>query len=163
MTFSIWVFALMTAIRLQFGEALAPWSDTYGETAVSIAKGCASAPLAGGGRDWCSALLVEMAWHESRFNQKASHDGGAGYGLFGMQEGTLGRKIPEDTDGQVRAEIELLQTSFRICAKRPLEDRLGWYAAGGNGCEQRLELSKYRMHAAAQLLRANPLEPVLAD
>ena len=157
-----WVFALMTAIRVLFGEAPADWSDTYGETAVAVAKGCESAPLSGGGSDWCAVLLVEQAWHESRFNARASHDHGAGFGLFGMQAGTLGRRVPEDVAGQVMAEIGLLQTSFRICARHPLDERLGWYAAGGNGCERRLELSKYRMHEAARLLRAHPVEVVVA-
>jgi hypothetical protein len=93
---------------------------------------------------------------------KASHDNGAGFGLFGMHAATLGRKVPEDALGQVQAEIELLQTSFRICAKHPLEERLGWYMFGSNGCEHRLELSKYRMHQAARILRANPLDVTVA-
>jgi hypothetical protein len=152
-----WVLVLMTAIRVQYAEALAPWADTYTPTAAAIATKCESAPLPGGGKDWCAMLLVEMSWHESRFNQDVSHDGGHGYGLFGTQAGTLGRPVPADPEGQVDAAIELLKTSWRICAKHPLEERLGWYAAGGTGCERRLELSVFRMHEAAKILRANPL------
>lgn len=154
---------MMTAIRALYGEAPAPWSDTYASTSGAIATGCASAPIDGGGKDWCAMLLVEMAFHESRFQQDAVHDDGAGYGLFGMQAGTLGRHVPEDPEGQVVAEIQLLQQSFRICAKHPLEERLGWYMFGQSGCEHRLEKSRFRMHEAARVLRANPPEVDLSE
>jgi hypothetical protein len=156
MTFATWILVLMTAIRTQYREAEAPWADTYRETADGIAVKCEGAPMPGGGKDWCAGLLVEMSWKESRFNPSATHDGGAGFGLFGMQSATLGRKVPEDVEGQVQAAIDLLQISFRICAKHPLDERLSWYMMGGIGCERRNEMSRFRTHEVARLLRSNP-------
>lgn len=159
MTFATWVLALMTAIRTLYGEAEAPWADTYRDTADGIASRCQGAPMPGGGREWCAGLLVEMSWHESRFQQDARHDHGAGYGLFGTHEATLGRPVPGDADGQAEAALELLRQSWRICASRPFEDRLGWYAAGGLGCSARLPLSRFRIHEAVGLLRKHPAPP----
>ncbi len=150
------VLALMTAIRLEYGEAEAPWSATYETTADAIATRCQDARVDGGGADWCAALAVTMAFHESRFNPDASHDSGAGAGLFGTHAATLGRPVPQEQEGQVDAFLQLFHTSAKICAARPLGDRLGWYAAGGSGCERRLELSRFRMHQAARLLKSHP-------
>ena len=86
------------------------------------------------------------------------HDGGAGLGLFGTHAATLGRPVPPTATGQADAVIELLQTSFRICKEHPLDEKLGWYMAGGNGCEKRLELSSFRAHETARLLKAHPFK-----
>ena len=158
----LWVAALMTAVRIDHGEAPAPWAESYMDTAVAIADRCADNFVPGGKWKWCVAIAVEMSWQESRFNPQAEHDSGAGLGLFGTHASTLGRPVPKDQAGQVDAFLSLLETSFRICRKHPIEERLGWYAAGGEGCERRLELSRSRMHEASRLLREHPA-PVLAS
>ena len=159
--FIMWVYSIMVALRMQTGEAQAPWAESYIDTASAIAARCTDHSVPGGGRDWCAAVAVYMSWHESRYNPDATHDNGAGLGLFGTHAGTLGRPVPKDSEGQVDAFLELLGTSFRICAKQPIDERLGWYMAGGDGCERRLDLSTFRMHGAARLLRAHPA-PVFA-
>lgn len=154
--FASWVLLLMTSLRIQYGEQPAPWAETYPDTAAAIATTCEARPMPGLKKDQCAAVYVDLGWHESRWQIDAVHDHGAGYGLFGTHAGTLGRPVPFDAQGQAWAVNELLDTSWRICAKHPLEDRLGWYAHGATGCEHRLELSRFRMHEAAHLLRDHP-------
>lgn len=133
-----------------------PWLDFLPVEAEAIAEEASARALPGVSRELTASIYVVMGWHESRFNPRASHDQGAGYGLFGTHEATLGRPVPEDVVGQVTAAHDLLAQSFAICRARPVSERLGWYAAGGDGCERRLGLSRARVWEAERLLRTYP-------
>ena len=150
-----WVLVLITSMTAKEPGPL-PWIDFLPVEAEAIAEDAAAHPYPGASPALSAALDVVMGWHESRFNPRAEHDHGAGYGLFGTHAATLGRQVPEDVVGQVGALHELMTTSFTICRDRPLEERLGWYAAGGDGCERRLGLSRGRVWEAQRLLRAHP-------
>jgi hypothetical protein len=154
-----WVASIMDAERATYAEAPAGWAESYDVTAAAIAQACKGGPLAGGGADWCASVLVVMGWHESRYNPDAEGDSKSAAGVWQSHALTLGRPIPKDVPGQAEAALELLSTSFRICGAQPLDERLGWYARGGLGCSRRLDLSRFRMHEAARLLRAHPFTP----
>jgi hypothetical protein len=148
------------------GETL-PWIEATAEVADGIADGCVARKLPGMGAEECVSFLVEWAFHESRFDVTKVHDGGAGLGLFGTHQATLGRPVPEDAAGQVEGALELFAISWRVCSKRPYDERASWYAAGGNGCDPEAlpegrakrtalrahDISKGRLHSAARLLR----------
>jgi hypothetical protein len=152
---SPWVLSLMLALHAKEPVPL-PWIDFLAPEAEAIAEDASRAPLPGMTKELTAALETVMAWRESRFRPDAIHDKGAGYGLFGIQRATLGREVPEDVVGQVGALRELMAMSFRICADRPVEEKLGWYMAGREGCDRRLGLSRARVWEAERLLRAHP-------
>jgi hypothetical protein len=150
MTLAAVVFAWL--VRLSATEPL-PWEDQIGEVAAGIAEAAEERPLPGSTTRQTAAVLAVMAWRESRLNPEAVGDHGHSNGLFQIQKGTLGRAVPSYPLGQAEAALELLETSWRICDRHPIAERLGWYAAGGTGCSRRLDLSRSRMHEVARLLQ----------
>ena len=54
--------------------------------------------------------------------------------------------------------VEMVAKSHRVCAGRPYEEQLGWYASGGPGCSvpEGLEASRNRLRLAERLLEARP-------
>jgi hypothetical protein len=157
-TTNLAVLVLTWMFRMASAESPSPWVDSYGETAVAIAEQSDARPLPGASVRQTAAVLTVWGWREARFNPAAVHDHGLGLGLFGTHHATLGRQVPSWPEGQAEAALELMATSFRICSKHPLEERMSWYSAGGVGCEKRNALSRSRMREAAQLFRALPVE-----
>lgn len=155
MIFSKWVLTLILVMLAKEPMSL-PYIDYLPVEAEAIAEEDSARPLPGMTPGLTAALDVIMSWHESRFNPQAIHDHGAGYGLFGTHAATLGRPVPLDVPGQVYAWHELVRISFRVCAERPLAEKLGWYMMGGEGCEHRLGMSRSRMWEAERLLREHP-------
>ena len=132
-----------------------------------------------------SAKLVALAARESRFDPEAvgRDQFGESYGLFQVHESNLGKVLYCGTgsDGKgwacwplltaaqafdpltaTRVARHMTYRSESICAHRPPEERLGWYASGGRGCDvpEGLSASRNRMALAAWLLRKIP-PPVL--
>jgi hypothetical protein len=134
----------------------APWKDTYAETAKAIAEVSHTNPLFEGekGEQKTAALFVSLAWYESRFNPKAIGDHGKSFGLY-QQQGH-----GEISDSRVATEVAYnqIKTSFRVCNGKPIEDRLGWYAAGGPTCDYGLRESRHRMLKAFWLVGKFPFK-----
>jgi hypothetical protein len=133
----------------------APWKDSYETTAQAITKAVAQElPLFSGerGRERTAALLVSLAWFESRFNKNAVGDHGAAHGLYQQHDhGTL-----EDPFEASVVAIQQMRASSRICKSRPIEEMLGWYAAGGNDCNRGLRESRHRVLKAFWLFKNHP-------
>ena len=159
-----WILTLMLALRLTEPGPEVPWSDTYEQTAQGIARAAHEHPLpVTDGEQFTAALLTVQAWQESRFKPDEVHDHGAGHGEWGVHAETA-RGITDcsavdmETPAKgARCALELMHASFRICSKRPLAERLGWFAWGATGCDHRLELSRHRLGMVARLMRENPL------
>ena len=157
MIFGKWVlFLMLTMLAKEPASYEQGFIEFLPVEAEAIAEEDSARPLPGMTPGLTAALDVIMSWHESRFNSVAIHDHGAGYGLFGTHEATLGRPVPIDVPGQVYAWHELVRISFRVCTCRPLEDWLAWYASGDASCEKRRGLSRSRMWEAERLLREHP-------
>lgn len=149
-TLFLWVLSLIGMLARAEGP-LPSWAMHYPEVAGAIATAAHESPLPGAdGERRMAAVLVAVAYHESRFDQHAKGDKGASLGAF-----QIGRTWgpPADTDGQARLAARLVLDSFRTCAARPLEERLGWYAWGRVGCEHALGKSRVRMNLAGRLLK----------
>lgn len=131
-----------------------PWDGLYVNEARAIAHAAEMNPLPGEGKLATAAILTVMAYQESRLDPTAMHDNGAGYGLFGTHMATSGATKEElqDLDRSASIALRLIHTSFHICRRHPVKERLGWYAAGGIGCDRRLDLSRYRMTMAMGLM-----------
>jgi len=152
-----WVLSLLLSVRAAAGEGPSPWDSTLPETAQAIADACADAPLAGGGADWCAAVLAVQSFQESRYNPGAVHDHGQGHGEYGLHDATLAiAAVPPDARGQTFVAVELIKESFEACGASPLDERLALYMSGF--CSERRALSRHRLHLAAKLLRAHPVE-----
>jgi len=158
---TLWVLGLMTSMQPH-----APWEASYPATAGAIARVVGDeVPLFEGsdGRARTAALMVSVAWFESAFQPGAvgdcGHAGpckkgetGQSHGLFQVQgQGEL--KDPMDA---ARAALGMLRASMRVCRARPLEERLGWYAAGGNDCDRGLRESRHRVLRAMWLFKRYP-------
>ena len=137
------VLVWMVHLQDPNGWGITPeWAASYPETAQEIADAAEAAPLLGD-VDRTASLMTVWAFRESRFNRRALGDGGGSVGLF-----QVGRFWG---DTSTAGALRLMHESFRVCAKRPLAERMSWYAAGGSGCERRNELSRSRMLAAKAL------------
>lgn len=161
----------MIALRGQYGEHAPKWADSYETTAAHIANVCSTAPIDGLDQPHCAAILVDLAWHESRFDPNAEGDVTVSaaertphsFGLFQIQAKTIGHEIPrKEWDGgeQVVDVVRLLQTSFAICSKRAPNERLAWYASGGKTCDRALGLSRFRLGEVELLLKKHPFFPL---
>ncbi len=148
-----WILSLLI-----IAQPIAPWRDNY----ENVARGIASAveenePLFKGdnGREKTAALLVSLAWYESRFDVFATGDKGKSHGLYQQQR--MGN-LSDPKEATVVA-IGQLRLSMRICRGRVTEELLGWYAAGGEGCDRGLRESRHRVMKAFWLLRNHPRIP----
>jgi hypothetical protein len=106
-----------------------------------------------------AADLVALAARESHFIPGAvGRDAfGESYGLFQLHQSNL-RSAAGALDPWTAAQEAALYAleSRRVCAGRPSGDRFGWYASGGNGCDNAggLAASRNRAALADRLLRA---------
>lgn len=150
-----WLLSIML-----FLEPAPPWKASYEETAKAIVDGAKQVPLFDGPMavERTIALDASLAWFESRFNPNAIGDHGKSRGLYQVQYIGPDEGVTAQT---VRANRMMLQ-SFKICSKRPLEERLAWYASGGNGCDREggIRASKHRMLKAFWLFRKFPTNQI---
>jgi len=146
-----WIYFLMVLLQPK-----APWKDTYELTAIAIGDASESNPLFSGqnGIVKTAAVLISLAWFESRFDPNALGDKGKSHGLF-QQQG-----MGDLSDPKVATVVALQQIkiSFRICSNKRIEEKLGWYAAGGPDCERGLVQSKHRMLKAFWLVQKYPFD-----
>jgi hypothetical protein len=161
-----WVLSIING---PFGAPSAPWAYSYGETSTAIADAANADPLSHDpdGAVKTAAILIALAKHESDFHPNAIGDHGASLGLFQIQpptakvDGTL-LLVPRTA---APVAIDLIRTSFRVCGKRPWEERLAWYAAGGNRCadnKQALRASRDILNMAKYIFEHHKesLEPL---
>jgi len=129
----------------------APWKNTYENTALVIGRQATNHPLFTGedAAKKTAALLVSLAWFESRFDPKAIGDHGKAFGLYQQQ----GKGKIEDAETATKIAIEQIKFSFKVCRENEVIERLGWYAAGGPNCDYGLRESRHRMLKAFWLVK----------
>lgn len=151
----MWILSLMVAASLL--EPLpASFRGHYPEIAQAIADAAEATPLPGkDGKSHMGAVLVALAWHESRFRPDLKLEGDAGASL-GPWQLSKGWHAPSDLEGQAMFAARLVRQSWSVCRDRPIDERLGWYAYGRRGCEHRWETSRIRMALAKRLLAKYP-------
>jgi Transglycosylase SLT domain len=157
----LWILSLMLGLQPR-----APWLASYEDTAKAIATVVtAEVPLFTGerGREKTAALMVALAWAESRFNPGAVGDHGLSVGLYQMSSANL-----PSPEGYRRADLlghpiassevalHMLRQSFAVCAARPLNERVAWYASGDSYCQRGQSESRYRMGLAMRAFTKYP-------
>lgn len=148
-----WVVGLMVALEPQ-----APWRPTYEKTAEAIARVAESEPLWDErGEERTAALLVAIAWYESRLKPDAKSKNGQWYCLYQVDKRHLAepQKALEDPEVCARAALKIIKGSLAKCGGRPSEERLAMFMSGA--CDKGLAESRYRMFLASKLLREHPL------
>lgn len=144
-----WILSLLLLL-----QPVAPWKDEYESVARAIDEASSANPIFDGqsGKEKTAAVLVSLAWFESRFNSKAVGDHGKSFGLYQQQ----GHGEISDPFIASKVAIEQIKISFRVCSNKPIEEKLGWYAAGGNTCDGGLRESRHRMLKAFWLVNNYP-------
>ncbi len=154
-----WVAGLLVAL-----EPDAPWRPTYGKTAEAIARVAETQPVfdaTSGTRarseERTAALLVAVAWYESRFKPNAVSANKQYYCLFQIDKRHLAepQKALDDQETCVRAGIKIIRESMEKCAKSPEGDRLAIFMSGT--CDHGVVESRYRMFLAQKLVREHPM------
>ena len=148
-----WVTGLLVALEPQ-----APWRDTYGRTAEAIARVAESEPLfEEHGEERTAALLVAIAWYESRLKPTAKSANGQWFCLYQVDKRHLPdpQKALDDPEVCTRAAIKIIRASLQKCATRAPEERLAAFMSGT--CDKGLPDSRYRSFLAAKLVREHPM------
>jgi Transglycosylase SLT domain len=155
-----WILSLMVALQPN-----APWKESYERTAQSVADVVAAEePLFSGpqGREKGAAILVALAWAESRFDPKAVGDQGRSVGLYQIfgpnlptPEGFGRKDILGNPLNATKVALRMIRASMAVCAKFPLLERLGWYAAGD--CQRGAGASRFRVGLAMKVMQSHPV------
>lgn len=150
-----WVVGLLAAL-----EPTAPWRDTYEKTAEAIARVAESEPLFAvedQGEERTAALLVSMAWYESRLKPNARSKNGRWFCLYQLARSYLPNAEQALTDPEMctRAAVKVVRKSLDLCKARPLNERLAFFTSGQ--CDRGGVESRYRMFLASKLLKEHPL------
>ena len=173
-----WCLAIMTMLVPK-----APWAAELPKEAEAFVTAAERDPLFKGRRGVEETVDYELsvAWFESTFNPAARGDRGASWGLFQVSpptaqpyaDGTRAKRIAFgdlvdlwrpvgmdllDPEAAAPLALRLMRVSFGICRDRPRSERLGWYAAGGEGCRG-LKESRNRVAKAEWLALAYPFTP----
>jgi hypothetical protein len=149
-----WVVGLMVAL-----EPSSPWRGTYEKSAEAIARVAESEPVFDDhGEERTAALLVAIAWYESRLKPNARSKDGQFLCLYQVDKRHLAdpQKALDDPEVCTRAAIKIIRSSLQQCgaAKKPFEDRLAQFMSGT--CDKGVVDSRYRMFLAGKLLREHP-------
>jgi hypothetical protein len=147
-----WVVGLLVAL-----EPSAPWRPTYEKTAEAIARVAESEPLFDDhGEERTAALLVGIAWYESRLKPNAKSKNGQWFCLYQVDKRHLPdpQKALDDPEVCTRAAIKIIRASLQSCAKHPFDDRLAQFMSGS--CDKGVADSRYRMFLGTKLLKDHP-------
>ncbi len=150
-----WVVGLMVAL-----EPSSPWRSTFERTAEAIARVSESEPVfADQGEERTAALLVAIAWYESRLKPHAKSSNGRWYCLYQIDKRQLPdpQKALDDPEVCTRAAIKIVRGSMQKCTHHRDDERLAMFTSGS--CEHGLPESRYRMFLGSKLLRDHPLPP----
>jgi hypothetical protein len=155
-----WVASLLAVL-----QPSAPWSSTYERTAEAIAHASESDPLfpvEDRGEARTAALLVAVAWHESRFKPDAVSANRRGLCLYQLDRSFFDepKKALSDPDLCARTAIKILRRSLEACRGRAPNERLAVFVSGT--CDRGGPESRYRMSLAQRLLREHPMPPPAA-
>lgn len=148
-----WVVGLLVAL-----EPDAPWRPTYEKTAEAIARVAESDPLfEDHGEERTAALLVSIAWYESRLKPDARSKNGQWYCLYQVDKRHLAEPEKALTDPEMctRAALKIIRMSLTNCAKHPVDERLAQFMSGS--CDKGNADSRYRTFLANKLLKDHPL------
>lgn len=148
-----WVVAMMVAL-----EPNAPWRGTFEKTAEAIGRVAESEPLFDDrGEERTAALLVAVAWYESRLKPNAKSADGHGMCLYQVDRRhmTDPRKALEDPELCTREAMKIIRASFKNCKNNSFDERLAQFTSGR--CTKGLADSRYRMFLAGKLLRDHPV------
>ncbi|MDB4944374.1 MAG: hypothetical protein JWP97_3908 [Labilithrix sp.] len=148
-----WVVGLLVAL-----EPSAPWRPTFEKTAEAIARVAESDPLFDErGEERTAALLVSIAWYESRLKPNARSKNGQWLCLYQVDKRHLPepQKALEDPELCTRAALKIIRASLQACTRQRPDDRLAQFMSGS--CERGGTESRYRMFLASKLLKDHPV------
>ena len=143
-----WVLAAMHALAdgtpVDVDESWAPVIATVAE----------EAPVYPGaqGPKRTAALLVAVAWAESKFDQEAKGDGGKACTAWQVHAGNRCSTLVSDVTEAAREARERMRYSLRTCRLRPHHQKLAAYCSGS--CERGGIEAAVRHHLAEGLLKS---------
>lgn len=133
----------------------------FGEIASAVANASTQDPIfpeIEEGSEMTAAMLVSLAWHESRFRRSAVGDQGRSFGLFQIQPGVhkVDSKLLTIPRTAAFVAIDLLKKSAKWCLSnhRPWRHMMAWYAASSDAGARHPKVvsqSTVRMETAAHV------------
>lgn len=144
-------------------EPNSPHVPQYAEISEAITEASNQDPLFPQDKDGCrktAAILISIAWFESRFHTNAVGDNGKSFGLFQIQPPTAQVKSNILLNPRTASfvAVDLVRKSFQACEKRPYEERLSWYVSS-SGCPSHPIIVKKSLD---RMLMSNRILPMLA-
>lgn len=129
-------------------------ADNYAFVQAADAVVASEPPIFDGpdGRQRSAALLVAVAWYESKFQLDAVGDGGRS--VCAMQIFYGKRALLRDADACLRTGYRMLRASARACPSHPV----AVYARGSCASAEGRRLSNHRMQLAKKLLESRKEE-----
>lgn len=122
------------------------------EIAPAISVAANASPVREEEEAWTAAMLVAIAWHESKLNRFAVGDGGRSFGLYQINVvWKFDKEVLFEPWKATPIATGILKRSYQTCIHRPWEERMSWYAASGKGCPTHPKIvaqSKERMLTA---------------
>jgi len=178
MDLSAYALAVMLAIQPN-----SPYKESFEKSAKAVSSASIRSPIFAGSDGVAKTvdLVISVANFESGLQPDANGDcdqttdkgicvkGSKPHSFCMMQINesnfkgyrTTREEILTNIDICVSIGISMMKQSFRICHDRPLDERLAWYAGGGNGCPTGLDAvrkSKHRIDKAMWLFKTYPVE-----
>lgn len=142
-------------------EPFGPYVPQYAEVSDAIAQAANHDPLFPEDKEGCkktAAILIALAWHESRFQPNVVGDSGRSFGLYQIQPPTANVQSNVLTNPKTASyiAIDLIRKSFQACEKRPYEERLSWYVSS-RGCPTHPVIVKKSMDRLLLAVRVLPM------
>lgn len=163
-----WALSVMVGLA-----ASSPYRATFDATAEGLVEAAQAAPLFTGDQGVEQTIAVELAiaFRESGFKVDATGDCNGlpagsplcpraramSLGLFQISRfnapwlGVTADDLVGPPKTQATLALVMIRRSFQICVNKPLEERLGWYAVGGEGCKDS-GAGRARMRLAKSIL-----------
>jgi len=155
-----WILSLMLSL-----QPSAPWSNTFASTAAAIERAAILEPIFMT-PERTAAILVSLAWYESRFKQDAVDPTRSSFCLLQLDGtnirglGMTREEVLSNPDACLKAGMSVLRTSSWICRDHPFLDRLAYYSSRGPTCSIGGALrSQLRVGTGLELLRRLPPPP----
>ncbi len=142
-------------------EPFGPFVPQYGELSEAIAQASNEDPLFPEDEHGCrktAAILIAVAWYESRFQPNAVGNQGKSFGLYQIRpvEGVPSNAVTNPRSASF-VVIDQIRTSFEACKNQPYGERLLCYVSSNGPASTKQEAVKKSYDRLLMAMRIWPM------